>query len=121
MNTKKRVMINLICNIASFIIQLVINFAISSILVEKVGDAAYGFVGLSTNFISYATIFTAALNSMAGRFVSYEVNQGKVESANKYYSSVFFANIFTLFTFFHALSELTIYKNILSIIYLRSV
>lgn len=93
MNTKKRVMINLICNIASFIIQLVINFAISSILVEKVGDAAYGFVGLSTNFISYATIFTAALNSMAGRFVSYEVNKGNVESANKYYSSVFFANI----------------------------
>lgn len=100
MNTKKRVITNLICNIASFVIQLIINFAISSILVEKVGDAAYGFVGLATNFISYASIFTAALNSMAGRFVSYEVNQGNIENANKYYSSVFFANILISFLVF---------------------
>ena len=54
----KRLAINLISNIVSFIIQLAISFLITPIIVSKVGDAAFGFVGLANNFVSYATILT---------------------------------------------------------------
>ncbi len=90
---KKRVLINLVSNILSFIIQLGINFIVTPIIVLKVGDAAYGFVGLANNFVSYANIFTIVINSMASRFITVEYVKDKKDEANKYYSSVFFMNI----------------------------
>jgi len=90
---KKRVLINLTSNILSFIVQLGINFILTPIIVMKVGDAAYGFVGLANNFVSYATIFTIVINSMASRYITVEYVNKKKEEANKYYSSVFFMNV----------------------------
>ncbi|WP_308603303.1 hypothetical protein [uncultured Fibrobacter sp.] len=57
------------------------------------GASAYGFVGLASNFVSYAAIITTALNSMAGRFITISIHQNRIEEARKYFSSVFFANI----------------------------
>ena len=93
MEKKKRLIINLISNIISFALQLGISFILTPIITEKVGTAAYGFIGLSNNFISYANIFTVIINSMASRFITYEITKGNMEKANKYYSSVFFMNI----------------------------
>lgn len=93
MEKKKRLIINLISNIISFVLQLGISFILTPIITEKVGTAAYGFIGLSNNFISYANIFTVIINSMASRFITYEITKGNMEKANKYYSSVFFMNI----------------------------
>ena len=90
---KKRVLINLASNILSFVIQLCINFIITPIIVLKVGDAAYGFVGLANNFVSYATIVTIVINSMASRFITVEYVKNNKESANRYYSSVFYMNL----------------------------
>lgn len=84
----KRLIINLISNIISFIIQLGISFILTPIITEKVGDAAYGFIGLANNFVSYATIFTVIINSMASRFITLELNKKKLSEANKYFSSV---------------------------------
>ena len=60
---KKRILTNLISNIISFLVQLCINFILTPIIVVKVGDAAYGFVGLANNFVSYAAIITLVINS----------------------------------------------------------
>lgn len=84
----KRLLINLISNIISFIIQLGINFIITPIITEKVGNAAYGFIGLANNFVSYATIFTVIINSMASRFITLELNKNRISKANQYFSSV---------------------------------
>lgn len=89
----KRLIINLISNIISFIVQMGINFILTPIIVEKVGDAAYGFIGLANNFVSYATILTVVINSMASRFITLELTKGKVENANRYYSSVLILDI----------------------------
>lgn len=93
MEKKKRLVINLISNIISFVLQLGISFILTPIITEKVGTVAYGFIGLSNNFISYANIFTVIINSMASRFITYEITKGNIKEANKYYSSVFFMNI----------------------------
>lgn len=90
---KNRLFINLIASILAFVIQMGINFFLSPYLVEKLGNEAYGFVSLANNFVSYASILTVALNSMASRFISVENNKGNYEKANEYYSSVFIADI----------------------------
>lgn len=94
MTKKKQLLVSLISNVFSFILQLGISFLITPILTEKVGTAAYGFIGLSNNFISYANIFTVIINSMAGRFITLELSKGNTEKANKYFSSVFLMDVF---------------------------
>ncbi len=90
---KKRLLINLISNIISFLLQLGINFILTPIITEKVGNAAYGFIGLANNFVSYATILTVIINSMASRFITLELNKENLKKANKYFSSVLVMDI----------------------------
>ena len=90
---KKRLFINLIASMVSFVVQLLISFLLNPYLVEKLGDASYGFISLADQFVNYATILTVALNSMASRFISVEINRGNTKKANEYYSSIFIADI----------------------------
>jgi len=90
---KKRLFINLISNIISFAVQLGISFILTPIIVEKVGNAAYGFIGLANNFVGYASILTVIINSMASRFITLEITKGNKEKANRYYSSVLVLDI----------------------------
>lgn len=90
---KKRLLINLLSNMISFILQMGISFILTPIIVEKVGDAAYGFIGLANNFVNYASIFSIIINSMASRFITLELGKGNIDTANKYYSSVFILDI----------------------------
>ena len=94
MQDKKRLSINIIAQIVSFSVQFGINFFLTPFVVKKIGTDAYGFVGLSNTFISYAQVLTVALNSMAGRFIAIEYHQGNISSASRYFTSVFYANVF---------------------------
>ena len=89
----KNFAINLICQLSLFVSNIVINFFLTPYILEKLGTEAYGFIGLINNFVSYIGIITIALNSMAGRYIALSYYRGKTEEAEKYYSSVFFANI----------------------------
>lgn len=91
--SKKGLVINLAASLLAFVVQLGINFILTPIIVNKLGDEAYGFIGLANNFTTYTAIFTIAINSMANRFVTIEYYKGNIKEANCYYSSVFFANI----------------------------
>ena len=90
---KKQLTINLIASFVAFIVGMGMQFLLTPYIVRNLGAAAYGFVGLSTNIIDYTTLLTIALNSMASRFITIKYAQGKIQEANKYYSSVFYSNL----------------------------
>lgn len=96
MNEKKRFAINAFAQIFSFTVSLGITFFLTPYIVGHLGTAAYGFVGLAQNFVSYAQLITIALNSMAGRFISISYHQGNIEQAKKYFTSVFYSNAILL-------------------------
>ena len=103
--------ISLIAGIVSFGVTLCINFFLSPFIVETVGTAAYGFVNLANNFITYASIVTIAINSMAGRFISIEIHKGNTEEANKYFSSITCANAI--------LSAIMLILTVICVVYLN--
>lgn len=91
---KKQVYINLIAQTLAFAVNLGISFFLTPFIVNHIGVEANGFVGLANNFVEYAQLITLALNSMAGRFITIKIHQKNEEEANKYFTSVFFANLF---------------------------
>lgn len=91
---RKQISFNMIASIISFVVTIGISLFITPIIVEQLGSEAYGFVTLSNSFISYAALITVALNSMESRFVSISIYQNDYKKANKYFTSVFLANIF---------------------------
>lgn len=94
MNKNKQLVINLTAQIFGFAVNFLVGFFLSPFIVKNVGEEAYGFVSLGNNFVSYATLLSAALNSMAGRFVTIHYVNKDYKKTNSYFSSVFFANIF---------------------------
>lgn len=93
MNKGKQLSINLITQIATFVLNLCISFFLTPYIVEHVGKDVYGFVSLSSNFISYVTVFTIALNGMLNRYIAVEYNRKDYISTGKYLSSAIMANI----------------------------
>lgn len=89
----KQLAINMAANFASYGVSLLISFFLSPYIVRTIGVEANGFVGLANNFVSYAGLITIALNSLAGRFITISLTRGDLESAKKYFTSVFYANM----------------------------
>ncbi len=90
----KQTTLNMISQVATFLINMAIGFFLTPYIVKHVGTEANGFVRLSSDFISYATLITSAINSMAGRFIAVSYFKNEEENVLKYYSSVVIANIF---------------------------
>lgn len=93
MTNNKKISLNIVANLLSFAITIIISLFITPIIVNTLGSEAYGFVGLAQSFVNYAALITVALNAMASRFVSIEIYKGDNSEANKYFSSTFFANL----------------------------
>lgn len=97
MGENKRLAVNMFAQFFSFFLSVGINFFLSPYIISKLGRDAYGFMGLANNFVIYSCLITVAINSMAGRFITIAYHEGNIEKANRYYSSIFFANV--LFAF----------------------
>ena len=80
----RQLVINMIANIVAFTINIGISLFLTPYLVNSVGSEAYGFIPLANDFVNYISIITAALNSMASRFVSIEINSNNIKKANEY-------------------------------------
>lgn len=93
MNNKKQLSINLVANVTSYCINIVITFFLTPYLIRVLGKEAYSFYPMANNFVQYMSIVTIALNSMASRFITIEITKNKMQQANMYFSSVFYANI----------------------------
>lgn len=106
----KIVALNMIANILSFGVSMIISFFLTPYVTKTVGTEAYGLVGLANSFINYINIITAALNSMAGRFIIVELHKKDVDKANTYFSSVLIAN--TIFAFVIMIPAIWLVVNI---------
>lgn len=91
-NKNKATLINMFAAVITVIIQMIISFWLSPFVVRKLGEEAYGFINLANNFVSYASLVSVAVNSMASRFISVEYNSKKFEEAKSYFSTIFWAN-----------------------------
>ncbi|MDO4924785.1 MAG: MATE family efflux transporter [Turicibacter sp.] len=90
----KRMIINLIASLIAFIVSTGINFLLTPYITDTVGGtAAYGFVGLANNIISYISIVTLALTSMSGRYITISIHEEDYKKANIYFNSVLIASI----------------------------
>lgn len=92
--TDNKFVINLISSVLLLIINTGISFFLYPYIIKQVGVESYGFVSLAGNFINYASLFSIALNSMAGRFITIEIYRDNWSAANKYFTSTIIANIF---------------------------
>ena len=90
---KKRLSINLVANVFQVLSSLVISLYFTPYIVASLGTASYGFYAIAGSMISYFTVFTTALNSMANRFISISWHKEKYDEANMYYNTVLFSNI----------------------------
>lgn len=90
---RRQLAINMIFSVIAFMLNLCISFFITPYITDQFGSDAYGFVKLANDFTSYASLFSIALNSMASRFLMLQRVQGNTEEAQKYYSSIWLANI----------------------------
>lgn len=93
MNKNKQFVINLIASLVNFVVNMGIGFAITPFIVSRVGAEAYGFTGLANTMVGYATLFTIALNSVAGRFITVAYHQGDRRKADAYFSSALAADL----------------------------
>ena len=113
---KKSFLINLMGNIIVFFTQVIINFLLVPFISLKIGDEAVGFTSLATNIINYGTIITAALNGMAGRFITVSYHKNKYEDSNQYFASVLIMNIL-----FSTLLSILVFIFIINIQYLLNI
>lgn len=113
---EKKLFINILVCIISFATTIITNFFIAPYITENIGEEAYGFISLATNFTNIASIATLALNSMASRFISVSIFKEEYENANKYFTSVLFANIIAiLILIVPAIGCIIFLENIISI------
>ena len=89
----KRLAINMMANIVSYSSTLLVSFVLTPYLINTLGKEAYSFYPLANNFVSYMTILTNALNSMASRYITMALTKKEIDKANTYFSSILFSNI----------------------------
>ena len=90
----KQIARNLVFNTISFVVNFAISFLFTPYLIKVVGKEAYSFFPLVNNLIGYSSVITAAVGSMAGRFITMKVYANEMAEANKYYTSVWISNLF---------------------------
>ena len=72
---KKQFSMNFIAQFIAFFVNVGVSFFLTPFIVQNIGVDANGFVTLANNFVDYAQLFTVALNSMAGRFITIKIHQ----------------------------------------------
>lgn len=93
MSNKKQIILNIIANVFAMLVSTGINFLLTPYITRTVGVAAYGFVPLAGNFVSYVAIITTAFNSMGSRFITVSLQKENKREAVEYFSTIFFMNI----------------------------
>lgn len=90
----KRIALNMISQVAAFVLSMAINFFLIPVIIEKIGKDIYGFYSLAGNFLEYATVVTAVINGMANRYITVAYSLGEKQRANRYFTSVTLVNVF---------------------------
>lgn len=91
--SKKQMSLNMLSNIVSYSANIIISFLLTPFLINALGRETYSFYPVANTIVSYMSILTNAMNSMASRFVTVSLVKGDKSEANKYYSSVLISDI----------------------------
>lgn len=91
--SNRQISINMIANIISYSSNLIISFVLTPFLINTLGKEIYSFYPLANTIVSYMSILTNSLNTMASRFVTVSLVQRDNQKANQYFSSVLASNI----------------------------
>ncbi len=90
---ERRTAVNLICNLGAHALSAVIAFFLTPYLVRTLGLATYGFYPVAIELMGFFALFSGLLNATATRYITIEEASGRHNSAQKYFSTVFFANV----------------------------
>lgn len=86
---KGRFVINLASNFANFSLSILVGLWLTPYLIRHLGVAAYGLVPLAVTVTSYMGLFTTALNSAVGRFMTMSVDRQDHVEANRIFNTSF--------------------------------
>lgn len=92
--SKRQIGINMAANIVAYSSNILISFVLTPFLINTLGKDTYSFYPIANSFVSYMSILTNSMNSMASRFVTISLVRGDEQEANKYYSSVLATNVY---------------------------
>jgi len=81
--------INLGANSANFVISVLVGLWLTPYLIRHLGVAAFGLVPLVVTVTSYMGLFTTALNTAVGRFVTIAMDRQDYDDANRVFSTSF--------------------------------
>lgn len=71
----------------SVVISYLINFFLTPFITDTVGTAAYGYVTLAKNAVSYVTIITVAFTAFIVRYITLAYHKENYEESRAYFSS----------------------------------
>jgi membrane protein EpsK len=86
---KGRFIVNLFANIANFSLSILVGLWLTPYLIRHLGVAAYGLVPLAVMVTSYLGLFTTALNSAVGRFITMATDRHDQNEANCIFNTSF--------------------------------
>jgi len=88
----RRFSINLVTNILNFGFNILIGIWLTPYLIRHLGIGAYGLIPLATTVTTYLAIFTLALNSAVGRFMTIALEQNEHAEANRIFNTSFWGS-----------------------------
>ena len=89
----KSMWMSMVASVVAFLLSTAVSFFLTPYLIKTVGEDEYSFYPLANSFVSYISIITVALNSMAGRFVTISLHRKETKKAKEYFNAVFFSSI----------------------------
>lgn len=84
---KGRFIINLMANVANFIVSVIIGLWFTPYLIHHLGVAAYGLIPLAMTVTSYLQLLTIALNGAVGRYLTIAMERKDIEDANRIFNT----------------------------------
>jgi membrane protein EpsK len=82
--------LNLISNIAYFLVNVVIGILLVPYFLSTLGIAAYGLIPLATSITGYVTIVIDSLNTSVSRFLTVDLHHEDYKAANRTFNTAFF-------------------------------
>jgi membrane protein EpsK len=92
MISARRLLLNLTSNVLSFGISVLVGIWLTPYLIRRLGVGAYGLIPLTTSVTSYLAIFTVALNSAVGRFMTIALDRKDETQANRVFNTSFWGS-----------------------------
>ncbi|MHB9131494.1 MAG: lipopolysaccharide biosynthesis protein [Armatimonadota bacterium] len=88
-----RFALNIFANIANFAVGLFVGFWFTPYLIHHLDIASYGLISLATTLTGYLGLFTMALNSAVGRYLTIALTRQNEEEANRYFNTSLFGTL----------------------------